>query len=150
VWSEDGEVIVSHDAGATWSEPVPITFDGFVGLAVGPAGAAVSSPSYDDRSVTLTIVADGRTSVVTTVDDPREPGSTAVAAAGAEQVLVRSHQRMDVYGLDGTLLHRATWAPGRDGGFDLRWGLAAAAAVALALVALRRRRRSRAGPVLLP
>lgn len=142
VWNEEGHVIVSHDAGATWSEPVALSTGDLQRIAVGPAGAAISAlsyPSLEEPLTTLTFVAGGRSSAVTL---PKSDGTiTAVAAVGTDRVLVRTFdERMDVYGLDGTLLHRATWAPWRDGGFDLRWGLALAA-VALALVALRRRRR---------
>ncbi|MFN3220137.1 MAG: WD40/YVTN/BNR-like repeat-containing protein [Acidimicrobiales bacterium] len=161
VCCEEGEVIVSHDGGSSWSEPVEVQIGGFPELSVGPAGAALSSDAFEafdaesltpgenapvNITSTVAIVATDRTSVATVSYTFSDGNAVGPVAVGADRVLVWANGQADVYGLDGTLLHRTTWVGGLDWARDLRWGLAlaAAAAVALALVALARRRRNRA------
>ncbi|MDH3294056.1 MAG: hypothetical protein OER95_07015 [Acidimicrobiia bacterium] len=141
VGGETGWITVSHDRGVTWSEPVESAYS--IGpwgpyLAVGPAGVVVTPESDGERRLVLI---DGG-EVVFDRELPADLCCEAVVV-GQDRVLVQGNESMDLYGLDGTLLHRITWSPDRSWWERIPLPLTVALVLAYIVVAvlLHRRRR---------
>lgn len=108
--SNDRWISISHDDGNSWSAPVELPADAGYATAVGPAGAAVITSGdgrdgFDGRHALSLIVDDG---VAFTVDLPSTSCCESVAV-GDDRVLLRTDQTLDVFQLDGILIHRTTW-----------------------------------------
>ncbi|MDH3300433.1 MAG: glycoside hydrolase [Acidimicrobiia bacterium] len=120
-WSNDRWITISHDDGSSWSAPVELPAEVGYLTAVGPAGAAVMTSGdgrdgFDGRDA-LSLIVDG--GVAFTVDLPSTSCCESVAV-GDDRVLLRTDQTLDVFQLDGTLIHRTMWADDT-GGWNSRW-----------------------------
>lgn len=142
-----GRVIVSHDEGASWSQPVEVV--GAARLWVGPAGAVVLDDT--ESGATVSLVDGGSARTVFTADT----NVVSQVTVGEDRLLVRSldfsrpdsPERFTVYDLDGNPLHQAVYDESAGGRRTALWAagvIAITMATAIGAAAWFRRRRSRA------